>query len=106
MAVYNAFTLYRGEDVTLSFDIVGSPDMSLWTIRFCLLTLQGDDPTSALLTKTVGSGVTVSGGTVTVLLSSTNLSITAAIYYYTLARTDSHGVLAYGPIDLRPPRAA
>ncbi len=104
VAIYNSITLYCGEAVSLAFAITGSPDMSAWSIRFCLLSNQGDNPAAALVTRTVGSGVTASGGTVTVTLTSAQLDRAAGPYTFTLARTDTAGMLAYGDIALRPPR--
>lgn len=103
---------FIGEDRTLAYSVVdedGDPQvMTGWSLSWTLAPRQGQE---AVLTKTVGSGITVSNGdgvndlaTVVVSDSDTEgLEKGPGTYYAELRRTDAgfEAVLSYGTVVLK-----
>lgn len=107
MARHNVFgTIYRGEAKTLIFRMLTAVDMSAWPIRFCLLAAKSDPVTSALLTFTVGAGVTVTGQNISVDLQPAHTDRDPATYYISLVRTDTDSMLATADVPIGYPRAS
>jgi len=108
MAIRQDFDpVFRAEAPTFKFTVGGAVDMSAWTaVRWCLLENEGDDPASALVTKTVGSGVAISGDDISVTTTSANFDREAGTYWYTLVRTTNNCMLAHGTIELHSPDAS
>lgn len=104
MAVFLALGCYRGEDVLVYPWTITDPasglalDITGWSISF---TLKQTYSGGALITKTVGSGITLTNptaGVLSVSLLAADTNQTAGRYFYALARTDSgaHAILTAG----------
>lgn len=110
--------LFLGEDHQFVFTILNDAetavvDISGWNISWMVKRRKTDLDAAALLTKTVGAGIVISGifnaapavntqvATVTVADTDTT-SITEGLVYYELKRTDNNSetVLAYGTLEL------
>lgn len=89
------FTIYQSDNTTAQ-NITG------WAISFVIAATKGG---TAVFTKTVGSGITItngSSGQATVVVTDTDLNLSEAIYFGSLKRTDegSEGVLWTGSIPI------
>jgi hypothetical protein len=101
---------FRGEDKTLRFTVVDDGDNPVnitgWTITFTMSASQHGAQIAGL-TKTVGSGITLtspaSGILDVTILDTDTVAQGPAIYYYSLRRTNAGfaAELAFGSIDLR-----
>lgn len=109
--------LFSGKDRTLSFTITDSAGSAQaitgWAMQFTLTNIN-DRSGTALITKTVGSGITITngaGGICQVAIADTDtdglVGSDAPRYWYELARTDAgnEDVLAYGTVVLRQGRS-
>lgn len=106
--------LFSGTDKVLQYTVTDSAGavqiITGWALRWALYAI--GDRTTALITKTVGAGITITngaGGILQVAISDDDTnSLTAnartPLYDYELRRTDSgnEDVLAYGTVVLRP----
>ena len=75
-------------------DYTGSPIITGWTIRFSLA-LSAADADLALITKTVGSGITITSaalGEFEVVLSATDTNLAPGKYTYSITRTNAGSV--------------
>ncbi|MGK2965508.1 MAG: hypothetical protein ACSLFM_07865 [Tepidiformaceae bacterium] len=103
---------FSGTDKTLEFTVVDADSVAVnitgWALQW-VLTLK--DSRTVMLTKTVGSGITITSGAAGILQvavadTDTNDFATGrtALYDYELRRTDAgnEDVLAYGTVVLRP----
>jgi len=105
MPIYTPITIFKGEDKTLNVILKPPTDISTWTnISFTVRKAKTDS--TAKITKTVGSGITITdttNGVVQVALADTDTeNLTAGIHYWDIKRMDpgSEVVLAYGPINI------
>jgi hypothetical protein len=99
---------FIGEDKTLEFTVLeadgSAQDLSGWAIEWVLRREPGG---SALVTKEVGSGITVStpaSGVLQVAVADVDTDpLPAGRYWHALRRADSgtEAVLAYGQVALR-----
>lgn len=98
---------FLGEDKTLTFTIyqsngVTAQDITGWAISWMLKKDATDDDVNAKITKTVGSGITLTtplSGICTVTVADTDTaSLRPGLYQHELKRTDDgfETVLAYG----------
>lgn len=104
MAIKSDFSFYRGEDVTITFVLDPVRDITAWSLTFTILDLPLG---TTILSKTVGSGITLSAptlGTCTITLSSSNTTQTAKGYVWEMKRTDSGSVtiLGLGHVQILP----
>ncbi len=102
MAIETKLECFYGEAVTLSVDIDES--IASWTLTFALKEREDDE--ADLVTKTIGSGITVvsaSAGTFTVALTAANTSQTPGDYVYAIARTNTgaEALLCYGTFRIK-----
>ena len=103
--------LFLGEDKILQYTVTDSAGaiqvITGWALEWVLRSAAGHG--TALLTKTVGSGITITngaGGILQVAIADDDtLSMAPDTYYYTLRRTDAafEVVLAFGTVVLRQP---
>lgn len=103
MAFHIPIECFRGEALTLADVILGSGSIAAWTLTFALKLTH--DASTTLVTKTVGSGITITDAaarTFTVSLTAANTNQTAGKYVYTIARTNSGAetVLTYGEFTI------
>lgn len=99
---------FLGEDKVLEFTVVDSAGAAVnitgWALEWILRSGAGE---RALLTKTVGSGVTITGGAggvCQVAIADTDTDdLAAGRYWHALRRTDAgnEAVLSYGQVVLR-----
>lgn len=94
--------LFRGKDTTLQFTVAGA-NMTGWALRWTLRrSLAESGP--ALVSRTTGAGVTVTGPTqaTVVLLAASTAGLLPGIYCHVLERTDpgSATTLSYGWVVL------
>ena len=61
MATQANISFYKGEDVVLTVTMSPATNISGWTLQFTLRKQYGD--TTALVTKTIGSGITITDST-------------------------------------------
>ncbi len=102
MAIETKLECFYGEAIILAVDIDES--IASWTLSFFLKEREDDE--ADLVTKTIGSGITVvlaSAGTFTVSLTAANTSQTPGDYVYAIARTNStaEAVLCYGAFRIK-----
>jgi hypothetical protein len=100
---------FRGESYTITWTHASASDITGWSITFAMYTTQYS--TTAVLTKTVGSGVTLTDPTIgvaTITLSAANLTIAAGTYYFVVSRTDAgyESQLTYGNFEVKIPAVA
>jgi hypothetical protein len=106
MAAIANISFYKGEDVTLTVTMSPATTITGWTLQFTLRKQFGD--ATALVTKTIGSGITVTdatNGVFTVSLASADTSgLDLRAYVYDIQRTDSGNrtVLTIGNVTLLP----
>lgn len=102
MSVKRDISWFCGEAITLVDTI--STDITGWHFLFHLALRKGGDE---LITKTSGSGISITdatNGVLAVAISRTDTTdLDPGVYYYEIARTDSGGeaVLTYGTVTLR-----
>lgn len=115
--VVSTVTVYLGTDHALVFTIKNAAetaclDITSYTLTWMLKRYVDDADGSAILTKTLASGIAISGtfnsdpdvntqvATVTILDTETD-SVSPGLYYQELKRTDAglEAVLAVGPLD-------
>jgi hypothetical protein len=107
MSVENNLECFAGEDVTITVTLSGSGSIAGWAFTFTLKSAYGG---SALVTKTVGSGIVITDAanrilTITLSSSDTNRATTEAVkYLYDLWRTDSgsRGTGVHGVFKIKP----
>lgn len=118
MAKQTNARLFLGEDKQLQFTIYNDAetaivDISGWTLDFMLKRRKSDLDANAVLTKTSGTGIAISGvfnsnptintqvATVTILDTDTT-PLTEGLCYFELKRTDPNfeTVLSYGTLKL------
>lgn len=106
MASIANISFYKGEDVTLTVTMTPATSISGWTLQFTLRKQYGD--TVALITKTIGSGITVTdagNGVFKIALASADSSaLDLRAYVYDIQRTDvgNRTVLTIGNVTLLP----
>jgi hypothetical protein len=106
MASQANISFYKGEDVVLTVTMAPATAISGWTLQFTLRTQYGD-PT-ALVTKTNGSGITITNpttGIFTVSLASADtagLDLRAFVYDIQRIDTGARTVLTIGNLTLLP----
>lgn len=86
---------YCGDDVQLIFTVVDEAGVALdftgYTLQWILARKAGD---SSILSKTIGSGITVSTNIVTVSLAHTETAPLRNAYWHQLVGTDSGGIVS------------
>jgi hypothetical protein len=98
-------SISKGEDVTVT-DTITATDITGWSLTFSLKRQYGD--ASALLTKTVGAGITITSagsGIFTVAIARADTTgLDPRTYVYDIQRTDSghQTVLTTGNLTLLP----
>lgn len=106
MASLANISFYKGEDVVLTVTMTPTTAISGWTLQFTMRTQYGD-PT-ALVTKSLGSGIAITNptsGIFTVSLASADTAgLELRTYVYDIQRIDSGArtVLTIGNITLLP----
>jgi hypothetical protein len=106
MATIANISFYKGEDVTLTVTMTPATNITGWTLQFTVRKSYGDS--TALITKTIGAGITVTdstNGIFTVAIASgdtTNLDQRA--YVFDIQRTNggNRTVLTIGNLTLLP----
>lgn len=109
MAITAHISCEEGEDITLNESPASGQtptSISGWTITFTL-SADTDDATAALVTKTIGSGITIvsaSAGTFTIALTSADTNQTPGKYVYDVRRTNAgfETVLTKGTLIINP----
>lgn len=118
MAKQTNTRLFLGEDKALEFTIYNDAETAIvnitgWSLSFMIKRYKSDADGAALLTKTTGSGIVISGtynsipatntqiATVTILDTETT-GLAEGLAYYELKRMDANfeTVLAYGTLQL------
>lgn len=112
MAITASVSFFRGEAILLTVTITPVTNITGWSITF---TLRDKFTGAVLLTKSVGSGVTITdgpGGVFTVLLSKANTSLghglasnrTPLECLFDIRRTDagSEAALTVGDVSISP----
>jgi len=111
--------LFQGTDFTYPFTILNGAeaaaiDITGWALSWLVKRYRSDADAAALITKTIGSGIVISGAfhsvpatntqiaTVTVEDADT-IAVPSGLFHYELKRTDAgfETVLAFGPFQLR-----
>ena len=102
---------FTGKDKLLRFTVVDSTgaavDITGWAVTYVLVPVGSDANVVPMISKTVGSGITLTtpaSGILTVTIADTDTDDTlGGTYYYELRRTDASNedVLAYGTVELR-----
>ena len=106
MATKADIAFYKGEDVTLTVSMSPVTNITGWTITFSLKKQYGD--ASALVSKTIGSGITVTdavnGDFKVAVDSADSASLDNRAYVYDILRTNSGNktVLTIGNLTLLP----
>jgi hypothetical protein len=101
---------FIGVDNLITMTMKPVENITGWSLQF--LVLQEPHSTTALITKGIGTGITITsgpGGVATVLIASANTEdMPAGLYHYALRRIDvgARDVLAYGSYQLHHPSAA
>ena len=98
----------KGEDKVWTVTLDGNPNITGWAITFVLKKRLGDS--SALITKTVGSGIVLTTPTtgiftVTIAAADTNASTVGdGKFRYEIFRSDAGAidVLDYGEYEIKP----
>jgi hypothetical protein len=85
MPVVQSIKVYRGEDITLSFTMVPSRDITGWVISLTIAKNYNNPNKLIQVTGTVTSGP---NGTFDVILTSAQLDIEPGTYVYDVFRTD------------------
>lgn len=83
--------IFKGEDVTLEFNIDNAPigGIGSWTLAFSIERKAGDTST-AILSKTTSSGISINGTVITVILSSSDTdTLSVKTYDWDLKRTNT-----------------
>lgn len=112
MAIEASISFYKGEAILLTVTITPVTNITGWSITF---TLRDKYTGAVLLTKSVGTGVTITdgpGGVFTVLLTKANTSIGQALAsnrtpveaLFDIRRTDtgSEAALTVGDVEISP----
>lgn len=99
------FSIYAGEAVTITVTLTGSGSITGWTL---VCKISNPPYVAALVTRTIGSGVTITDAAnriITITLTSAQTTLLGAgAYKWSLARTDSGSetVLTVGSITINP----
>lgn len=99
-------SFYKGEDVDLTVTLSPPTNITGWSLQFTLRKQYGD--AAALLTKTIGAGITVTDATNGVfkvaLASADSAGLELKAYVYDIQRTDAGNrtVLTIGNLTLLP----
>lgn len=103
MAIGVNIQFFKGEDITIE-DVITGVDITSWSITFSIRETFADD---VLISKTVGSGITLTdptNGKLQIVLSDddTNL-LSSRNYVYDVKRMDagSEAVLTYGILTIQ-----
>ena len=102
-------SMHKQEDEVFSVTVSPAQDITGWNFKFTVL--QDYAATTALVSKTSGSGISItlaSAGTLTVtVVKADTASLTPRAYVYQLRRTDSgsESVIQWGTFVLLPPQA-
>lgn len=105
VAVETAIMIPRKADRSLTVTLATSTNVSAWAVQFTVRKRSGD--ATALITKTLGSGITTitpSTGSWLVSLLSADLDLDPGIYFWDFWRIDSGSYtrLAYGRFLVQP----
>lgn len=106
MAATQSIAFFNGENVTLNGVLNPVVDITSWAMQFAV---RGTAGGTAIITKTVGSGITIVSGPAStftvVLLSADTATQPPGAYVYDLQRTDSghHTELLTGTLTLTAP---
>jgi hypothetical protein len=100
MPYYQAYECHRGE----AFDITFTNDETAtgWDVEFSLYSTPTS--TTPLFTRAVGSGVTISGTTITVALTASNTDRAAGSYWWALTYQTGAAMLAHGVLMIKSPQ--
>ena len=102
MATSNNFSFFQGEDHVRPFIANPAQDITGWTIEFKIYEQYNG---TVIFTKTIGSGIVIidatSGQLTVTIYRADNISLSKAMYYYELRRSDTNHntLLSYG--DMR-----
>lgn len=105
-AIQSNFSLYKGEDVVVTDSMTPVTNITGWSLQFTLRKNYGD--ATALVTKTVGAGITVTDATNGVfkitLASADTANLALGNYVYDVERTDvgNRTVLSIGNLNILP----
>ncbi len=107
--ILTTYNLFIGEDRTLRFTVVDANDAAVDITGYALEWVMRERPGSdmATLTKTTGSGITITdgpNGLCEVAIADANtLALDPGTYFHTLRRTDdgSETVLSFGDVILK-----
>ncbi len=105
-AVHANFSFYKGEDVVITDTMDPTTAISGWSLQFTLRKNYGDP--SPLLTKTIGSGITVTdatNGVFTIALADADtVNLAPGAYVYDIERTNAGNrtVLTIGVLNILP----
>jgi hypothetical protein len=100
------FSFYKGEDVTITDTMSPATNITGWSLQFTVRKNFGD--ATALITKTIGSGITVTdltNGIFKIAVANADTSgLTPGAYVYDVERTDSGNrtVLTTGYLNILP----
>jgi len=106
-AVSGNFSIYRGEDVTVTDTMSPATNITGWSLAFTVRKNYGD-PNPALIAKTVGAGITITNatnGVFTIAIARADTaSLTPGVYVYDVQRTDAGNetVLTIGYLTILP----
>ena len=106
MAANANISFYKGEDVTLTVTMAPAANITGWTLQFTMRKQFGDS--SALITKTNGSGITITdaaNGVFKVTLASADTAtLDLRAYVFDIQRIDAGNrtVLTIGNVTLLP----
>jgi predicted RecA/RadA family phage recombinase len=105
-AIQANFSIYKGEDVAITDSLSPVTNITGWSLQFTLRKNYGD--TSAILTKTIGAGITVTDVTNGVfkiaLANADTANLAPGVYVYDVERTDAGNrtVLTIGYLNILP----
>lgn len=104
MATDNNFEFFCGEDHIQPFYANPETDITGWTIELYLFDPHKDD---ILITKSIGSGITVLDATLgqltVIFLEADTTNLSKRLYYYELWRTNAgyNNLLSYGNLRIK-----
>lgn len=105
-AVQANFSVYKGEDVGITDSMSPVTNITGWSLQFTLRRYYGD--AAAVLTKTIGAGITVTDATNGVfkvsIASADTANLTPGVYVYDVERADAGNrtVLTIGYLNILP----
>lgn len=106
MATSANISFYKGEDITLTVTMSPVTNITGWTLQFMVKKQYGD--ATAQITKTVGSGITITdatNGVFTVAIARADTSgLDPGVYVFDIQRTNAGNqtVLTIGNLTLLP----